>query len=160
MGGGPPYYCFNPACKHVQQFGECVRYKTPCPTGPARGRGGRRGGPPRGGPYGRGYGPPAMFESPYGRRQMYDPYGPPMYEPYNDYGPPMQDPYFSGGGGQEEPPFLCFSPSCKHVQQFGECVRYKSPCPNRDAGGYGGKFRGRGRGRGRARGKIFFFKKL
>ena len=28
--GGPPYHCYNPACEHVQQFGECIRYKTPC----------------------------------------------------------------------------------------------------------------------------------
>merc|ERR1712088_1056449 len=44
-GGVPAFYCFNPSCKHVQQFGECVRYKSPCPSGPGpRGRGGRRGG--------------------------------------------------------------------------------------------------------------------
>merc|ERR1711899_523458 len=67
--GGPPYYCYNPACEHVQQFGECVRYKTPCKladgsepnnsNGPNRG-GKTRGRGPRGGgqSQGSGGGPP------------------------------------------------------------------------------------------------------
>ena len=159
--GGPrnqsdpaPFLCFNPACEHVQQYGECKRYKTPCPSGPGpRGRGGRRGGGNFGGGFGGGYGGPPARSGPYGRgygppAPMYDPYGPPMYEPYNDYGPQM-DPYYSrggGGGGGDGPPFMCYSPACQHFQNFGECVRYKSPCPNSGGG------RGRGRGRGRARG--------
>merc|ERR1712001_127708 len=173
--GIPAYFCFNPACKHVQDYGECVRYKSPCPKSSepgqrGRGAGGRRGGgsfgggfgggfggpPQRAGPYGRGYGPPGGGYDRYGppMSSMYDSYGPPssIYEPYNDYGPQM-DYGFSrggGGGGGDGPPFQCFNPNCKHVQQFGECVRYKSPCPN---SGGGGNFRG-GRGRGRARGRA------
>merc|ERR1712001_39978 len=173
--GIPAYLCFNPACKHVQDYGECVRYKSPCPKSSepgqrGRGAGGRRGGgsfgggfgggfggpPQRAGPYGRGYGPPGGGYDRYGppMSSMYDSYGPPssIYEPYNDYGPQM-DYGFSrggGGGGGDGPPFQCFNPNCKHVQQFGECVRYKSPCPN---SGGGGNFRG-GRGRGRARGRA------
>ena len=47
--GIPAYFCFNPACKHVQDYGECVRYKSPCPKSSepgqrGRGAGGRRGG--------------------------------------------------------------------------------------------------------------------
>merc|ERR1712072_1639417 len=65
---------------------------------------------------------------------------PPMYdEPSNASGPPFE-PNSAGDG----PPFVCFNPACPHVQQNGECVRYKSPCPNSN----GGPSRGRGRGRG------------
>merc|ERR1712223_649040 len=49
-GGGPPYHCYNPDCQHVQQFGECIRYKTPCKHAddsgpPIRGRNRGGGGP-------------------------------------------------------------------------------------------------------------------
>ena len=264
--GGPPYYCYSPDCEHVQQFGECVRYKTPCKhadSGPpirGRNRGGggpasTRGGhtrdlrnilpprvapypserphfgppsrgrpfgpdfglptrgrpviedygpppPPRIGPIGLDYGPPPFggggpFGEDFGaplrrppRREQFEPdyeplprerplrqnFGPPsrggpfrrdfdlgppsmreppMYEePSNASGPPFE-PNSAGDG----PPFLCFNPACPHVQQNGECVRYKSPCPNSNGGPPRGRGRGRGNGRGlnrgQARGKTF-----
>ena len=109
--GGPPYYCYNPACEHVQQFGECVRYKTPCKLAdgsePNNSNGPNRGGKTRG------RGPRGGGES-----------------------------QGSGGG----PPYHCYNPDCQHVQQFGECIRYKTPCKHADDSGP--PIRGRNRGGG------------
>ena len=317
--GGPPYYCYNPACEHVQMNGECVRYRTKCKHaddsgppirgrnqgggGPVSKRGGHtrdlrsilpprlgplppREGPPvrqnfgppvpsRGGPgllgpgpYGQDFGslsggrrfvedygppppprigpigmdngpPPFGGGGPYGRdfgappigasrldfgassealsrklallrraqQQLDEDYGPPPMERpsrHQDFGPPpmerpsrhqnfgppsrsrgpfrqdfdlgppssmpLEPPMYdepSNSAGDEGPPFVCNNPACKFVQQNGECVRYKSPCPNSGTGGFlergfSGKFRGRGRGgmiqnRGQARGKQPFY---